>query len=95
MRGVASEIFFPRLQHQRGPIMSMAALLEGRLGLRESCLRVVTPWEPDGSVVVWPQGFRVKIVESEVAIANGGGSVVAWVGDGIALGGGQPRAVVS
>ena len=62
--------------------------------LRENCLRVVTTWEPDGFVVVWPPGFKVKIVEGEVegevVITNGGGSVVAQVGDDVALGGGQP-----
>ena len=88
--GVASEIFFPRLQHQRGPIGTLDALLEGRLVLRENCLRVVTTWEPGGFVVVWPPGFKVKIVEGEVVITNGGGSVVAQVGDDVALGGGQP-----
>jgi hypothetical protein len=89
--GAASEIFFPReLHQQRRPIGSLDALLKGRLVLRGNCLRVVTPPDPNGFVPVWPPGFKVKTVEGDVVITNGGGSVLARVGDDVALGGGQP-----
>ena len=87
-------IYFPTLGHQRGPIVSMAALLEGRLMLREGCLRVVTLWEPEGFVAVWPPGFGVQMQEGQVVVVNGGGSVIARVGDNVALGGGQPPSSV-
>ncbi len=83
------EIFFPTLGHQRGPIVSMAALLEGRLELQGECLRVVTTWEPEGIVVVWPPGFGVEMRDGESVMVNGGGSVIAHTGDHVALGGGQ------
>ena len=85
-----AEIFFPTLGHQRGPIVSMAALLEGRLELEEGCLRVVPEGDPRGFVVVWPPGFEVQRQSEVIAVANGGGSVIAKVGDDVALGGGQP-----
>ena len=85
-----AEIFFPTLGHQRGPIVSMAALLEGRLELEEGCLRVVPEGDPRGFVVVWPPGFEVQWQREVIAVANGGGSVIAKVGDDVALGGGQP-----
>ena len=82
-------VFFPTLGHQRGPIVSMMALLEGRLELQGECLRVVTTWEPEGVVVVWPPGFGVKMRDGELVMVNGGGSVIARVGEDVALGGGQ------
>ena len=50
----------------------------------------MTPPDPNGFVRVWPPGFKVKTVEGDVVITNGGGSVLARVGDDVALGGGQP-----
>ena len=85
-----AEIFFPTHGHQRGPIVSMMALLEGRLELQEGCLRVVPERDPRGFVVVWPPGFEVQWQREVIAVVNGGGSVIAWVGDDVALGGGQP-----
>lgn len=85
-----SVIFFPRLAHQHGPILSMAALLEGRLELQGECLRVVPPWEPEGFVIVWPPGFGVEAQDEKLVVINGGGSVIARVGGDVALGGGQP-----
>lgn len=85
-----STIFFPRLAHQYGPILSMAALLEGRLELQGECLRVVTTWGPEGFVIVWPPGFGVREENGQIVVVNGGGSVIVRVGDDVALGGGQP-----
>ncbi len=87
-------IIFPRVGHQRGPIVSMAALLEGRLELQGECLRVVPTREPEGFVVVWPPGFEAQSQEGQVVVVNGGGSVIARVGDDVALGGGQPPSKV-
>lgn len=88
-----AEIFFPTLSHQRGPIVSMAALLEGRLELQGDCLRAAPPLKPEefeGFVVVWPPGFGVEMQDGELAVVNGGGSVIARVGGQVGLGGGQP-----
>ncbi|MCY4558754.1 MAG: hypothetical protein OXF79_20730 [Chloroflexi bacterium] len=85
-----SAIFFPRMAHQHGPIVSMAALLEGRLELHGECLRVVTPREMQEFVIVWPPGFRVEAQDGELAVVNGGGSVIVRVGGAVAMGGGQP-----
>ena len=86
--------FFPTLGHQRGAIVSMLALLEGRLELQGECLRVVTTWEPEGFVIVWPPGFRIDMRDGEMAVVNGGGSLIARVGDEVAVGGGQPPSAV-
>ena len=47
--------------------------------LREGCLRVVTLWEPEGFVAVWPPGFGVQMQEGQVVVVNGGGRVIARV----------------
>ena len=87
-------IFFPTLGHQRGAIVSMLALLEGRLELQGECLLVVPAWGPQGFVIVWPPGFRVAKRDGEMAVVNGGGSLITRVGDEVAVGGGQPPSAV-
>ena len=58
--------------------------------LQEGCLLAVATWDPEGFVVVWPPGFGVQRQDGQVVVVNGGGSVIARVGDDVALGEGQP-----
>ena len=80
-------IFFPRLGHQRGPIVSSAAGGGGTLVLRDSCLVVETAYSPGAYLVVWPPGFSVQKIGGELLVLNGGGSVIAQVGDDVRLSG--------
>ena len=84
---VADDIVFPRLIHQRGPIVSPMAALEGRLTLRGRCLLLETAYSPGEYFVVWPPGFNVHRTGEDLFVLNGGGSVIAKVGDHVTLGG--------
>ena len=88
----ADGIYLPRLDHQRGPIVSPAALAEGRLTLRGRCL-LVEPSDPPGKhlFVIWPPGFNVHRAGDDLLVVNGGGSVIAQVGDVVRLGGGYAK----
>ncbi len=89
----ADGIFLPRLGHQRGPIVSPVAGVEGRLTLRGRCLLVETSYSPGEHLfVVWPPGFNVRRTGDDLFVVNGGGSVIAKVGDDVTLGGSSGRA---
>ena len=83
-----SSIFFPRMVHQRGEVIMLQALLEGRLVLRDNCLRVVpTDW-PGEYLIIWPPGFAVESDGEHVVVVNGGGNRMALVGEPVRLSGG-------
>ena len=42
---------------------------------------------PGAYLVVWPPGFYVHRMKDDVIVRNGGGSVIAQVGDDVSLGG--------
>ena len=88
----ADGIHFPRLNHQRGPIVSPQAAAEGRLALHGRCLLLETPYPPGAYFVVWPPGFTVYRREDDLVVMNGGGSVIAHVGDDVTLGGRSGKA---
>ncbi len=89
----ANDIFFPTMSHQRGPIVSPLAALEGHLALRGRCLFLEAPNSPIGYLVVWPPGFRAQRSGDNVLVLNGGGSLIAQVGDDdITLGGSSGKA---
>ena len=75
------DIYFPRLDHQRGPLVSTSAGIEGRLALRGRCLLLEVAYPPGEYLVVWPPGFRVQQIEGDLFVLNGGGSVIVRVGD--------------
>ena len=86
--GVASDdgIVFPRIGHQRGPIVSPLAGVPGRLMLHGRCLLLEVPWPPGEYLVVWPPGFRVQDIGDDLFVLNGGGNVIVRVGDEVTLG---------
>ena len=85
----AAGIVVPRVEHQEGSHSAPAALLNGRLVLQGRCLRTESRRGGTGSVVVWPPGFRVEVRGNRVVVTNGGGAVIARVGDEVRLGGGE------
>ena len=80
-------ISFATLGEQRGPIVSPLAGLAGTLRLRGLCLVVEEVDSLEGYLVVWPPGFRVEGSGEGLSVLNGGGYVIATVGDDIILGG--------
>ena len=86
-------VFFPRLKDVRGPKGYPEALLEGELLQSGRCLLVSADNLAGRYLVVWPPGFSAEQDDRGVSVLNGGGNVVARVGDHIALGGYSPDAV--
>ncbi len=82
-------IVVPRVEHQEGAHSAPAALGGGRLVLRGRCLRLENTRGGAEHVVIWPPGFRVDVRVNRVVVTNGGGSVIARVGDKVKLGGGE------
>ena len=80
-------IFLSRPYDQRGRIISPQAGLKGRLTLRGGGLLVETPYFPGEYLVVCPPGFNVRRTGDGLSALNGGGNVIAQVGDDVMLGG--------
>lgn len=89
-----SGVFFPNLRHQTGGITMTLEGMPGKLARRGNCLVLEVSWPPWEYVVVWPPGFKAIELGGGLSIVNGGGSVIAMVGDDVILGGrGGPRGV--
>lgn len=84
---VSDGVFLPRLYDQRGPIQYPEAAAEGRLMLVGRCLMLDVAYRPGEYLVVWPPGFNVQRKGNDILVLNGGGSVIAQVGDDVILGG--------
>ena len=84
---VAHDIVFPRLTRQRGHDRSPLVGMKGRLTLRGRCLLLETAHSPGEYFVVWPPGFNLHRTGDDLFILNGGGSVIAKMGDHVTLGG--------
>ena len=88
---VSDGVFLPRLYEQRGPIVSPLAATAGRLMLVGRCLMLDVAYRPGEYLVVWPPGFNVQREGNGILVLNGGGSVIAKVGDEVTLGGGSGK----
>ena len=80
-------VLFARSGEQSGPIVSPLAGLGGRLGVQSRCLVVEDPHYQEAYLVIWPPGFRVERSGADVTVVNGGGNVIAVVGEEVLLGG--------
>ena len=91
--GIESDdgVFLPRLSHQRGPIVQPLEGVDGRLALHGRCLLLETSDPPGEYLVVWPPGFIVQRIGDALYVLNGGGSVIARIGDGVKLGGNSSK----
>ena len=80
-------VVFVTSGEQRGPIISAMAALDGEIRLDGGCLVVVGLDLPGERLVVWPPGFRLEGIGEDLSVVNGGGNVVARLGDEVVLGG--------
>ena len=80
-------LFLPRLYDQRGSLQYPDAAAEGRLMLRGRCLLLGIAYPPGEYLVVWPPGFNIQREGDDILVLNGGGNVIAQVGDHVTLGG--------
>ena len=84
-------VYFPTLEDVRGSVSHPEALLEGRLLLEGRCFRIRNPPRFGKYLVIWPPGFRPVRVAEGWAVANGGGNIIAVVGERISVGGYAPE----
>ena len=84
---VDDDIFLPRLYDQRGSLQYTEAAAEGRLTLRGRCLLLGIAYPPGEYLVIWPPGFNIQREGDDVLVRNGGGNVIAQVGDHVMLAG--------
>jgi hypothetical protein len=81
-------IVFPRQHPPEGPREEMAALLIGRLIEDDGCLRVSAYGQ--SHLVIWPYDHTVTAAEDGTRqVRDGTGAVVAEVGEGVRMGGGE------
>ncbi len=74
----------PYFPVQKAGLAQMDSLLEGILELdNNDCLRV------DGSLIIWPYDFSLRIEGQEIQVIDSNGQIFARVGDKITLGGGE------
>lgn len=78
--------FFP--QQRDAPNVYMDALLAGELVLIDGCLRVN---DSDGNsyLLVWPQGFSLRIESNVIQVIDDTDHIVAQVGDKLEVSGGE------
>ncbi len=66
----------------------MEALMEGTLVEEGGCLRVTSPGDEQGFLVLWPHDSQLQIEGESIEVLNGAGQPIARVGMLMRLGGG-------
>ena len=84
-------VYFPRIKDARGYRSFPDARLEGNLVLSGRCLRISASNLYGTYLVIWPPGFSPARDTEGVVVVNGGGSVVARVGEPVSVGGYNPK----
>lgn len=69
----------------------MQALLIGTLTLDGRCLRVSSAEGREDHLVVWPPGVVLRMGGDAIEVVDQAGRVVARVGEGVSMGGGEVR----
>ncbi len=82
----APHIHLPRQDTRGGEVGHMQALLGGEIVEVDGCLRVGSR---DGSLIIWPDGYRAGMQDGRVVVLDGSGRIVARVGDQVSMGGGE------
>ncbi len=78
-------IYLPR---QAPSNISMAALIEGTLIEVDGCLRISDDSYPNGFMVIWRHDAGLRFSGETIEVVNGGGDVIARVGQLLQAGGG-------
>lgn len=82
---MSGELLF--LTMRTTPEVHMEALFEGAVvGDAAGCLRLDSP---DDATVVWPRGWGFEQRDGTIVILNANGELVARIGEGLRLGGGE------
>jgi hypothetical protein len=78
----------PRLTVQRRPAKTMAARLEGILGVDEAADCLVVHDAGRHIDVAWPPGFSAAVRDGSIVLIDASGQTIAKLGDTVVLGGG-------
>jgi len=81
------DLAFPQLRAQSATFM--LALLQGKLVIREGCLRVTGGDEDAGGLVIWQPDYFLNDNDGIVEVLDREGEVVARVGEKVRMGGGE------
>lgn len=89
---MTSDVLFAKLKPTDGLYASTG--IRGQLVLDdEGCLRIKTRESKPGHVAIWPSDFGMEIDGDEVKVLDGGGDLIARVGERVELGGGESPAI--
>jgi len=80
-------LHFPQLRMRSATFME--ALMEGTLVLQDECLRVRHDDGDEGYLIIWQVDYYVNNNAGAIEILDRSGQVVARVGEGIRMGGGE------
>ncbi|HNB55295.1 MAG TPA: LysM peptidoglycan-binding domain-containing protein, partial [Anaerolineales bacterium] len=84
------EINAPHFPRQQPGLDQMEAILEGKLIVANGCLRIESFDAPISYLPIWPNGYGLGISSNEIKIADDTGEmIVARVGEGVSMGGGE------
>lgn len=78
---------FPQLRAQSTTFM--LALLQGKLAIRDGCLRVSEGDEDPGSLIIWQPDYFLNDNDGTVEVLDREGKAVARVGERVSMGGGE------
>ncbi len=80
-------IYFVQLKARSSSYM--AALLIGTLIVKDGCLRIASPGDEAGSLIIWQTDYFVNNNQGLIEILDREGRVVARVGEELRMGGGE------
>jgi len=90
--GTGPTPFFPVERDHGSFSVYMQARAEGRLILKEGCLRLKRLFG-ESQLIIWPHGYELRIEEKTIQVIDADGRMVARVGDWIEVGGGESKSV--
>jgi hypothetical protein len=88
-------IFFPRQEKTDGERAVMEALTRGTLVLVDNCIRLEGVKSLPNYLLVWPPDFNFRNENGKIEIVDGGGKIVASLGDRVQMGGGEIHLLVT
>lgn len=82
---------FPQQLPVEGERARLTSMAEGRLVLRDGCLRLISSHEETdtGYLIIWPGDYTVKEETGALVIYDSQNQLLAQVGDEVAIGGGE------
>lgn len=77
------------------PDLALTALAEGRLHIRNGCIRLIGRDGGNGAHVIWPKGSRLVMRGGQKTVIEGGDGAQYVIGQRVSLGGGMGEEVAN